>query len=97
MSGIELAELPVDRMLNVVHSLAVDDEVLTHSIQVEEDKVEVFNRRRAREALSEQLGDEPATGEKWDPDTWGLLPEHQAATRAALSLVGGPAGTLGGS
>jgi hypothetical protein len=95
MAGIELADLALDRMLNVVVALAIDDRVVTTTLQVDEKRAELYNRERAR---SDFVGKVRGTGRAggldphtWDRSTWGLLPEHRSATQVAMAAVGGPA------
>lgn len=105
MAGMELADLPLDRALNVITALAVDD--ATPAVIVETKKgIETYDRRRVRRDVLAQLhgeatggvrtqaGRAPArakqvTSRTWDPATWGLLPEHQAAQRRAMGFAAG--------
>jgi hypothetical protein len=84
--------LPLDAMLDVIYHLAVDDLIPRATVQVAEDKVKVFRRANVRAEFDEQLDDAGSGGAMGDPETWGTLPEHQAATRAAMGFAGPPAG-----
>lgn len=106
MAGVDLFRLPLDRALNVVTALMVDDRTPTLSVETKSG-VEVYDRDRARREVDATLSgksDEAPTvdrqapsrprqaarkGDSWDPETWGLLPEHQRAASAALRFTGG--------
>jgi hypothetical protein len=96
---LRLTKLPLSDLCDVLISYAVDDETVRSTVQTAEDRVEPLTRRRAREALLGAAGRSSPTAEPVppgvadaDPDTWGLLPEHQAGMRAALLMAGPPAG-----
>lgn len=99
LAGIDLDDLPYDRALNVITALAVDDQTPIWSVETKKG-VEIYDRRRVRAELVESLGGGTAgqapaatarqrAAQRWNPDTWGLLPEQQASTRAAMAFVGG--------
>lgn len=94
MSGVELTELPLDRLLNVITSMATDDRVVTATAEIEEGRLRLWCRDAARASLATPPADGPSRGPAWSPATWGVLPEHQAAQRAAMSFVGVPAAPL---
>lgn len=90
MSGVDVLGLPLAGMLDVIYHLAVDDLIPRTTVQVAEDRIKVYRRAGVRDELEDQLGgsahtDSPALA---DPATWGALPEHQAAARAAMSFAG---------
>jgi hypothetical protein len=99
LAGVDLDTLPYDRALNVITALAVDDQMPRWSAETKKG-LEVYDRRRVRGELLESLGagngqHAPAAtarqraAQRWNPDTWGLLPDQQASTRAAMTFVGG--------
>jgi hypothetical protein len=98
MRGFDLQELPLDRALNVVVALMVDDAVPAWGIEAKRG-VEMFDRRRVRgEVLRELLAQIPATPAAGarpaapavpERATWGLLPEHQAGLASAMRFVAG--------
>ncbi|MCK9901290.1 MULTISPECIES: hypothetical protein [Actinomycetes] len=99
LAGIDLDDLPYDRALNVITALAVDDQMPRWSAETKKG-LEVYDRRRVRAELLESLGGAtpglaPAAtareraAQRWNPDTWGTLPEHQAGQRAVMAMVGG--------
>lgn len=107
MAGVELADLPLDRALNVLTAMAVDDAMPVVTVETRKG-VEVYDRRRVRGDVLAGLrgkGTEVPTGggqvptvrrqaarEEWNRETWGLLPEHQAGVRAAMSFAAGLGG-----
>lgn len=99
LAGVDLDDLPYDRALNVITALAVDDQTPIWSVETKKG-VEIYDRRRVRAELVESLGGGTAgqapaatarqrAAQRWNPDTWGALPEHQAAARNAMAFVGG--------
>lgn len=94
MAGIDLRELPLDRALNVITTLAVDDHIPLWSAETRKG-LEIYDRRRVRAELLDSLSKQrvaprpAAETSSWNRDTWGLLPEHQASMRAAMAFVGG--------
>lgn len=106
LAGIDIRSLPFGRALNIIAALAVDD--ATPVVTVETRKgIEVYDRRRVRgEVLAAMNGADDRAGgaaqpavtrrqapaERWDRETWGLLPEHQAGLRAAMGFAAGLGG-----
>lgn len=104
MRGIDLLALPLDRALNIVTALMVDDATPTLSVETKKG-VEVYDRNRVRRevdaALDRASTEAPsrsvqaptrarqARKKDWDPSTWGLLPEHQAAQQRAMTFAAG--------
>lgn len=98
LRGVDLAELSLDRALNVVQALLVDDHVVTTTLEVEEGKAKGFSRAQARSDLLEALGGTAGNGHRrgWDAATWGALPEHRASLQAAMAFAGGAAAPRAG-
>lgn len=85
--GITLERLPTDEATALLYTLMIDDIVQLGG-----------SRMQARQALDETMSDfeipeEGRTEQNPQPklpdrETWGLLPEHQAAQARAMGLLG---------
>lgn len=73
--------MSLPRLLNVAYSLIVDDAGLFA------DRAEVRSRLDALMA-GQPLADVPET---WNRETWGTGPDAEAAQKALMGVVGGPA------
>jgi hypothetical protein len=96
LNGVDLLALPAADMLDVIHHLLVDDQMVTASVQVADDRVDLYSRAKVRADLEDRL-DEAApdmTGSPADADraTWGTGGQQQAALAALFAQVGPPAG-----
>lgn len=93
--GVELLDLPLDRFCSVLYSYQVDDRVVTTTLQVAEDRSDLYSRGRARaeHEKGRTAGSTPARSiDEQDRETWGTTPEQQAAQRAVMGMAGPPAG-----
>lgn len=97
MAGVRPLELDFGDMLDVFYALMVDDLLPHVTVQVADDKVELHHRARVKADVEGRLAkaEREVRPGRFDPETWGLLPEHRAATAAALAFTGGPAAPRG--
>jgi hypothetical protein len=94
LNGVRLLDLDLADALDVVTHLMVDDQIPYTTVQVADDKVELYHRARVRADLEEKLDGLDGTDDvgRADPETWGTGPEQQAALSALMAQVGPPAG-----
>lgn len=84
MAGLDIAEMPAQHALPVIFSMLVDE---SYNPLAEEQRAD------GRKKVQDWLDDASAAAEnkpspKYDPDTWGLLPEHQEGLNLAMMLAG---------
>jgi len=73
----------------------VEDQLPYTILEREEGKAEASTRELVKRMLNDSLG-LAAPYQAPDPETWGLLPEHQRSLQAAVGFIGGPATPQGG-
>ena len=83
MNGLDIEEMPVDKTLSITYSLIVDE------------SYNLFEETRAdgRQRVDAWLAEYAAAAAhkpppSADPETWGLLPEHQSGLSLALQMAG---------
>lgn len=83
MENVDLLELPAPQMFSVIYSLIVEESFNP----MEESRAD--GRKRVDEWLAENASVvEKGVARSVDPDTWGLLPEHQSGLEMAMSMAG---------
>ncbi len=99
LAGVDLLDdnLPLDRALNVIEALMVDDAMPAVVVETKRGAI-VYDRVRVRSEIADRIdATQRAIGQTIprragaapDRQTWGLLPEHQAGLGAAMRFVGG--------